>query len=85
MRVSPIGLVPKKTPEEYRLIHHLSYPHGFSVDDFIDPQLASVQYTSFDKAVFMMQDLGPNCKLFKMDLKNAFHLLPVKTNARFQI
>ena len=28
----------------------------------------------------MMQDLGPTCKLFKMDLKNAFRLLPVKTN-----
>ena len=89
LRVSPIGLVPKKTPGEYRLIHHLSYPRGFSVNDFIDPQLASVQYTSFDEAVSMMQDLGPNYKLFKMDLKNAFQLLPVKTKwfpaARFQI
>ena len=75
-----IGLVPKKTPGEYRLIHHFSYPHGFPVNDFIDPQLASVQYTSFDEAVFMMQDIGPNCKLFKMDLINAFRLLPVKTN-----
>jgi len=35
--VSPIGLVPKKTPGEYRMIHHLSYPTGESVNDFIDP------------------------------------------------
>lgn len=77
LRVSPIGLVPKKTPGEYRLIHHLSYPQGFSVNDFIDPRLTSVQYTSFDEAVHMLQDLGQNCKLFKMDLKNAFRLLPV--------
>lgn len=77
LRVSPIGLVPKKTPGEYRLIHHLSYPQGFSVNDFIDPHICSVQYTSFDEAVFLLQDLGPNCKLFKMDLKNAFRLLPV--------
>ena len=80
LRLSPIGLVPKKTPGEYRLIHHLSYPRGFSVNDFIDPQLASVQYTSFDEAIFMLQDLGQNCKLFKMDLKNAFRLLPVDKN-----
>ena len=25
-RVSPLGVVPKKTPREFRLIHHLSYP-----------------------------------------------------------
>ncbi|MCG8046806.1 MAG: hypothetical protein JAY66_14190 [Candidatus Thiodiazotropha taylori] len=80
LRISPIGLVPKKTPGEFRLIHHLSYPHGFSVNDFIDPRLTSVQYTSFDEAVFMLQELGPNCKLCKMDLKNAFRLLPVNPN-----
>ena len=27
--VSPIGLCPKKTPGEYRLIHHLSFPKWF--------------------------------------------------------
>jgi len=26
LKVSPIGLVPKKTPGEFRLIHHLSFP-----------------------------------------------------------
>ena len=30
LQVSPLGLVPKKTPGEYRLIHHLSYPEGSS-------------------------------------------------------
>lgn len=78
LQVSPIGLVPKKAPGEYRLIHHLSSPKDFSINDFIDPKLCSVQYTSFDEAVQMIQDLGQNCKLFKMDLKNAFRNLPVK-------
>ena len=27
-RVSPLGLVSKKEPGEFRLIHHLSYPRG---------------------------------------------------------
>ena len=27
-RVSPLGVVAKKTPGEFRTIHHLSYPEG---------------------------------------------------------
>jgi hypothetical protein len=76
--VSPIGLVPKKATGEFRLIHHLSYPEGESINDFIDRKHCTVQYTSFDAAVHMVQDLGNNCKLFKMDLKNAFRLLPIR-------
>ena len=46
LRVSPLGLVPKKEPGQYRLKHHLSFPCGDSVNDLIDPQLCSVQNTS---------------------------------------
>ena len=56
-RVSPIDLVEKKTKGEYRMIHHLSYPRGDSVNDFIDPELCTVQYTSFDQAIKMVQTL----------------------------
>jgi hypothetical protein len=76
--VSPIGLVPKKTPGEYRMIHHLSYPSGESINDFIDPDLCTVQYTSFDEAVHLVQDLGRNCKLFKSDIKSAYRLIPIR-------
>ena len=78
LRVSPIGLVPKKTKGEFRLIHHLSYPKGTSVNDFIDSSVSSVHYTSFDEAVHMIQAMGRGCYLFKVDLKHAFCLLPVK-------
>ena len=77
LRVSPLGLVPKREPGEYRLIHHLSFPSGDSVNDFIDPDLCSVQYTSFDEAVHLVQDLGRACLLGKSDIKSAFRLLPV--------
>ena len=30
-RVSPLGLVPKKQPGEFCMIHHLSFPKGTSV------------------------------------------------------
>jgi hypothetical protein len=37
----------------------------------------SVQYKSFDAAINMVQNLGPNCELFKLDIKSAFRLMPV--------
>lgn len=77
LQVSPIALLPKKNGG-FRLIHNLSSPRDKSINDFIDPKLCSVQYTSFDEAVHMIQDLGANCSLVKVDLKDAFRLLPVK-------
>ena len=76
MRISPIGVVPKST-EGWRLITHLSYPQANSVNDFLDPQACSVQYTSFDKVVEMVAKQGVNAKLAKIDIKSAFRLLPI--------
>ena len=39
LKISPIGIVPKKAPGEFRLIHHLSWPIGKSVNDNIDPKV----------------------------------------------
>ena len=85
LRISPLGLVPKKEPNQFRLIHHLSYPLGKSLNDFIDPKLCSVQYTSFDEAVHMIQDLGQGCLLGKSDVKSAFRLLPVQLKSIDQL
>jgi hypothetical protein len=30
------------------MITHLSYPEGRAINDFIDPDLCTVRYTSFD-------------------------------------
>ena len=35
LRISPLGLIPKKTPGEFRLIHHLSFPYGDSINSCI--------------------------------------------------
>lgn len=35
LRVSPLGLVPKKAPGEFHLIHHLSFPRGDPLNDGI--------------------------------------------------
>ncbi|XP_062572703.1 uncharacterized protein LOC134234654 [Saccostrea cucullata] len=76
LRLSPIGVVSKKDGG-WRLIHHLSYPSNFSVNDFIDPEACSVQYTSFDEVLDMVGSLGKGAYLGKMDVKAAFRLLPV--------
>ena len=59
------------------MIHHLSYPSGQSVNDSIDSRLCSVQYTSFDKAVELVQNLGKGCLLGKSDIESAFRLIPI--------
>jgi hypothetical protein len=76
LRVSPLGLVPKKDGD-FRLIHHLSYPEGSSVNDFLDPELCSVEYTSIDKVVAAIQQLGKGTLLAKSDVKRAFRLLRI--------
>ena len=48
---SPIGIVPKKTPNEVRLIQHLSYPSGFSVNDNIPDDCSTVHYATINQAV----------------------------------
>ena len=77
LRSSPIGLVPKKSPGEYRLINHLSFPPGYSVNDFIADECCKVEYTSFDKAADMIAQTGRGAELAKEDIKSAFRLLPI--------
>ncbi|XP_053159366.1 uncharacterized protein LOC128347977 isoform X1 [Hemicordylus capensis] len=80
LRVSPLGVVPKKAPGEYRLIDHLSYPRGGSVNDGIPEHLCSVHYTSFDAAVHMVRSQGVGALMAKCDIESAFRLLPVHPN-----
>lgn len=76
LRTSPIGVVPKKDGG-WRLITHLSYPHGNSVNDYIDPEDCTVHYASFDQVIEMVSSLGKGALLGVHDIKSAFRLLPV--------
>lgn len=79
-RVSPLGIIPKKSPGEFRLILHLSYPHGFSVNDGIPKELASVRYTTIDDAIGLIKSLGQGCFLAKADIKSTFRIIPVTSS-----
>ena len=76
-RVSPLGVIPKKTPGEFRLIHHLSYPGGSSVNDGISPEFSSVRYATITDAIRHIRAAGTGCFLSKTDIKNAFRIIPV--------
>ena len=74
---SPIGLVPKKDPSEFRLIHHLSYPKGSSVNDFIPDYCSTVKYASVGDATKLIKRLGRGCFMAKTDVKSAFRIIPI--------
>ena len=67
-RVSPLGIISKKSPGEFRLIHHLSYPAGSSVNDGIPKELATVRYATIDDAIRLIKSLGKGCFLAKTDI-----------------
>ena len=77
VQVSPVGLVPKPHSEKFRMIVDLSSPKGLSVNDGIDENLCSLQYASVDNAVDGIRQLGRGAQLVKMDLQNAYRLIPV--------
>ena len=77
--ISPFGLQPKRQPGEFRLIHHLSYPRGSSVNDAIPREFASVNYATIDDAILAIKTLGRGCFMSKTDIKSAFRIILINT------
>ncbi len=71
-RVSPLGLVPKKKPGKFRLIHNLSSPDETSVNAFIPLEEAHVSYETLDTVDNLVQKFGPNSLIAKADIEEAF-------------
>lgn len=79
---SPLGLVPKKQEGEFRVIHHLSYPEGQSINDGIPQDICSVQYQTIDDATNLLKQLGRGVLFAKTDIENAFKIIPVHPSDR---
>ena len=77
MIFSPLGLVPKKKPGEFRIIHDLSFPKGDSVNSHIQHQDSAVQYETLDVCLEIIQSIGKGCLVSKADLENAFRIIPI--------
>ena len=75
--ISPLGVVPKKTPGEYRLIHDLSFPKFNSVNSHINKFHTEVSYELLDHCITIIQAIGPKCLIAKADIKDAFRIIPI--------
>ena len=76
-RCSGLGLVPKHDGGWYA-IYHLSAPYGSSINDSIDPEAYTLNYCSVDDAFAIVTALGKGSLMAKIDLQNAFRLIPVR-------
>ena len=83
VHVSRFGVIPKRHQHnKWRLIVDLSYPHNYSINDGIPKSLCSLTYITLEDAIKEIQKTGCNTLLAKVDIKNAFRLLPVHPSDR---
>ena len=77
-QLSPLFLRPKSTPGEFRMILNLSYPKKFgSINKNIADTYKSVKYSSVRQGIKTATELGKGCYTAKVDIKDAFRLLPI--------
>ena len=77
VQVSPLGVIPKSSPGEWRLIVDMSSPVGRSVNDGINRDVVSLSYVSVDNLAEVVCCLGRGTLLAKFDIKSAYRLVPV--------
>ena len=59
------------------MICDLSSPIGHSVNDGIPPDVCSLHYDKVDDAVDIIRKLGRGTQLVKLDIKDAYRIVPV--------
>ena len=67
VHTSGYSVIPKSTPGEWRLIVDMSHPEGASINDGIKP-LSPLQYVSVEDVAKLVQSLGRNTLLAKVDV-----------------
>ena len=60
----------------------LSHPEGARLNDGIEPELCSLQYTSVDEAVERVLAKEPGAMMVKMDIEGAYRRIPVHLHDR---
>lgn len=74
---SPLKTVPKKgRAGTFRIIHHLSHPHGRSINSFTADWPCPL--AGFDNAIQIVRTLGAGCYMAKVDVKAAYRCTPVR-------
>ena len=81
-QINPIGVVPKKDTDKFRIINDLSSPAGSSINDGIDKIFSEVKYSSIIDAIDLVSKFGAGCFLAKTDIEKAFRLMPIRPDQR---
>ncbi len=75
-KCSPLAIQVKTIPDQYRLLHNLSYPYDKnSINYNIPKKEATVQYERISDAVELIRKFGRKCYMAKSDIPEAFRLL----------
>ena len=86
IQISRISVIPKKSsPGKWRLITDLSFPHGKSVNDGIDPELTSFKYIKVHQVATQAALFGKGALIAKMDIKEAYHSCERQTPPRHTV
>lgn len=59
------------------MIHHLSFPFGASVTDFIPQEFCSEHYAKVDDVIRFIKRLGRGYTLSKTDVLSALRIIPI--------
>ena len=82
-QISPFGVILKRyQPGKWKLIVDLSSPKNASVNDSVDTRLCSLDYPTVHDATKTIRALGKGTLLAKLDLKNAYRVVPVNPQDR---
>jgi hypothetical protein len=75
---SPLGVVPKKSPNSFRLIHDLSFSKGHgSFNSLIPSENCTVTLETFDHVAALVLEAGRNYLIAKADIEEAFRIIPI--------
>ena len=81
LQINHFGVIPKGCTGKWRLTTDLStFPEGMGVNDSIDPQYCSLEYVSVDEVALAAAGLGKGSLLAKIDIRDAYRLVPAGTN-----
>ncbi|MCG7879112.1 MAG: hypothetical protein N0C90_22680, partial [Candidatus Thiodiazotropha endolucinida] len=77
-KTSPLGVVPKKEPNTFRLIQDLSFgAPETAVNHYIPFENATVSLETFDDVAKLVVVCGKDCLLSKADVQEAFRIIPL--------
>ena len=79
---SRMAVIPKSSPRKFRVIVDLSTPAHASVNDNIHRELTHVAYSSIGDAAELMHHLGQHTLLAKIDIQDAYRLVPIHPRDR---